>query len=467
MSRLVARTTLLSLVASACVVAGPAVTANAVTTDQPATPTAVEVFTADPSPDAPELAADAQFALGTALERTEAKPGDLAPPYVDTYTGKLYAPTVHETSADAEAPIVVDYATLPDPGTDLADEPEDPPPPGEEAPLAQPARFAAADPLPTTGTKTFYPIVRQVKYSQAALDATVDDAITADVPGKDNIVATYVQEDHNRVVVEANAVTEDMRTALAAKYGSDKVAIYLDPTSQRPAPASRNNDTNPFKGGSAAFGCTNGFSWNNGSKEYMVTAGHCADGAGLNWWMSDGSRVGTTTKYDTWEDWGSVKLPGQNTYAGDAALIEMWGANDTIGKLYTGNRTSNSSRDVARSELAYKGKKYCTGGKNKGVICNWKIDRTALTTRYRDGSVARNMFRGKKKGWCLWAGDSGGPVYTTQSNGKIVAKGLISGAAGGGGDHFAGRFDGDPCIGWFSEIVRAEKAFPGAITRRP
>lgn len=459
----------LGVAASITVVATPAVRANAaVTSDQPATPTAVEVFTVDPTADDPELTDDIQYVLGTAMARAEERPDDFAPPYIDPATNKLYAPTIHETSADAEAPITVDYATLPDAGTDVADDPEEAPPPGEEAPLIATARVAAADPLPTTGTKTFYPIVRQVKYSQASLDATADEAIIADVPGQEHVVATYIQEDHNRVVVEANAVTEDMRTAFASRYGADKVAIFLDPKSQRPEETSRDNDTNPFYGGSAAKYCTNGFGWNNGSTEYMLTAGHCNDQSSpqAKWLLPNGARIGTWTKWDTYE-YGSIKLPGQNSYVGDVALVAMYGANETVGKIYTGNRTSNTSRDVARAELAYKGKKYCTGGRNKGVICNWKITHTGARVTYASGGVARNLFRGTKRGWCLYGGDSGGPVYTTQRNGKIVAKGIISGARGGGSDHFAGRFDGDDCVGWFSEVVRAEKAFPGAITKRP
>jgi hypothetical protein len=464
---LVARAVILSVTASVCVVAGPAVVVNAaVTSDQPATPTAVEVFTVDPSEDDPEIAADAQFVLGTALERTEAKPDDFAPPYFDTNTGKLYAPTIHETSADAETPIVVDYATLPDPGTDIADDPEDPPPPGEETPLAEPARFAPAATLPTTGTKTFYPIVRQVKYSQAALEATADDAISADVPGKENIVSTYIQEDRNRVIVEANAVTEAMRTALATKYGTDRIAVFLNPTARRPALLNRQNDTNPYKGGSAELSCTNGFAWNDGGTDYMLTAGHCTV-PGWKWLLPNGAQIGEDTKWDTFGEFGSVKLPGQKTYVGDAAIVDMYGANQSMGKIYTGNRTSSKTRDVARSELAYKGKSYCTGGRNRGALCGWKIKKVAKNVNYANGTVGRNLFYGEKKGWCLWGGDSGGPVYTTQSsNGKIVAKGIISGGGGGGDDHYAGRFD-DPCHAWFSEVVRAEKAFPGAITKRP
>lgn len=463
---LVARALVFGVTASVCVVAGPSAAADtAVTTDQPATPTAVEVFTADPSADDPEIAADAQFVLGTALERAEAKPDDLAPPYFDTRTGKLYAPTIHETSADAETPIVVDYATLPDPGTDVADDPEDPPPPGEQPPLAAPARLAASASLPTTGTKTFYPIVRQVRYSQASLEATSDDAISADVPGKENIVSTYLQKERNRVVVEANAVTEAMRTALAAKYGVDKIAIHLNPAAERATALNRQADSNPHKGGSAALSCTNGFSWNNGSTDYMLTAGHCTEPD--RWWLQpSGAIIAETTKWDTFDDYGSTKLPGQKTYAGDVALVDMYGANRSIGKIYTGNRTSDKTRDVARSELAYKGKSYCTGGKNRGALCGWKIKKVAANHKYDDGEIVRNVFYAEKKGWCLWKGDSGGPVYTTQSNGKIVAKGIISGGGGGGGDHHAGLFE-KSCVAWFSEVKRAEKAFPGAIAKRP
>lgn len=463
---LAARVLVLSMAASASVVASSTVAANAaVTSATAATATAVEVITTDPD-NSVELAADVQFALATAMARAEAQPADFAPPYVDPATSKVYAPTIHETSADAETPIVVDYATMPDEGTDIADEPEDAPPPGEQAPAAKPARIAAAATLPTTGTRTFYPVVRQAKYSQTSLEATADAAIAANVPSKDNIVATYLEEDRNRVIVEANAVTEDMRTALADLYGADKVAIYLAPQSTRPSLASRNNDSNPFKGGSATLDCTNGFGWNDGSTEYMLTAGHCVS-PGQRWLMPNGARIGDSTRYDTFNDSGSTTWPG-NSYPGDVALIDMYGANTTVGQIYTGNKTSNASRDVARAELAYKNKKYCTGGRNRGALCGWKIDKIAMRVNYSGGMVGRNLFRGKKKGWCLWGGDSGGSVYTTQSsNGKIVAKGIISGTVDtGGNDHYAGDSDAN-CQGFFSEVVRAEKAFPGAITKRP
>lgn len=465
---LVARGLILAVAASAITVTGPAVAANAqITGDQPATPTAVEVFTADPAGGL-ELAADIQFALEAAQVRAEAKPADLAPPFVDPATGRLNAPTIHETSADAEAPITVDLATLPDEGADVADEPEEPAPAGEVASVetakAEPVAQVAA-----VGTTTFYPVVRQVKYSFATLNATSDDVIAANVPNADNIIASYLQEGRNRVIVEANAVTEAMRTALATRYGADQVAIYLSPTSELPTTASRDNDSNPYFGGSAISNCTNGFSWNNGSAEYMLTAGHCTAASGQSWLEPSGTRVGTTTTWDTWKPGsGSVKVAGQNYHVGDASLIAMYGANTSAGRIYTGGKTSSTSRAVGSSGPAQKNKKYCTGGRNKGVLCNWKITQVRANVKINDHGTTvwgRNLFRGTKRGWCIYGGDSGGPVYTTRGDGKIVAKGTITSAKGGGSDHFAGALDGDPCVSWFSEVQLAEKSFPGAITK--
>ena len=95
-------------------------------------------------------------------------------------------------------------------------------------------------------------------------------------------------------------------------------------------------------------------------------------------------------------------------------------------------------------------------------MCGWTVSNVGINHTYSDGEVLRNAVQSSyKQGWCIRPGDSGGPVYTVRSDGKVAAKGLINGAGGGGGDYYGGATD--PCIMWFTDIYQAYYAFPGTI----
>jgi hypothetical protein len=67
----------------------------------------------------------------------------------------------------------------------------------------------------------------------------------------------------------------------------------------------------------------------------------------------------------------------------------------------------------------------------------------------------------KTSGSCTISGDSGGPVYTVDSSGRAIAKGILSGGGGGGSDNSGGLLD--PCSLIFTDIGLANSAFPGTV----
>ncbi|WP_406318395.1 S1 family peptidase [Streptosporangium sp. NBC_01639] len=116
------------------------------------------------------------------------------------------------------------------------------------------------------------------------------------------------------------------------------------------------------------------------------------------------------------------------------------------------------------SVRAREGDQYCIGGassnpESNGQICRfkvtdiaWKIDYTDPKTGEHDGTV-RWVQVGKKTGRCPVGGDSGAPVYTfRQSDGYVVAKGILSGAAG---DNEPVQ---SPCVSYFTDFHDVLKA---------
>jgi hypothetical protein len=452
-------------VAAAVLGAGPAGAAPSstdVTGDRPATATAVEVFTV-PAAIPDQLSDDVAQALETAEVRAEADPADLAPPYVDRATGRIVA----GVRADAESTKVA-YAAAGIAVTGTDDDGNDDPTQGgvasdkTEEPPAAPATTSAAPESEQIAVipRLFYPSTPKAKYSLADLDAVKDAVLESDVPGVANLYAASVDAERNRVVVRASALTEETRTALAGRYGADKVAVHLSPGAYLSAEYSRDDDANPFYGGgttnTSVGTCTVGFAWTHQGESYFLTAGHCT-GANTDVRMPHygSTKIGKVVK-DNWNNsTGSVKLSGLSYYSGDLSLVKMNGNWLTAGNMYVGGPNSRSHRPVkgVAGKSPKKGDKYCTGGTTKGELCGWKVYDVKTNVKYRDGQMARNMTLGKKGGTCTAPGDSGGPTYTI-SGGKVVAKGIHSG----------GGKDGD-CLEAFTDIRLAEKALPGIVKK--
>lgn len=111
------------------------------------------------------------------------------------------------------------------------------------------------------------------------------------------------------------------------------------------------------------------------------------------------------------------------------------------------------------------GDQFCTGGAVKGEQCGWTTDWSGAGNYYYsgNGTTAKRVWRGSKRGHCMAPGDSGGPIYTVGSDGGVHAKGIYSGAVGwGGDDYFAGALD-DPCVAVYTDIWDAYHAMPGSL----
>ncbi|GAA2389959.1 hypothetical protein GCM10010404_53980 [Nonomuraea africana] len=479
---LLRRAALAGCLLTATLVAVPSPAAQA----EPVPP--VPVITEDPYAQATPPDYKLSYAFKEAERRAAAKPDAYAPPYISS--GVIVAPvTTTEVQAEAGEPIALPpQMTPPEDGT--GDPAEVVPPPEEKESVPPQAGIAAQSPpaeaglsaadksaresaAPTTGpgdTWTVQPKVKLVKYSLNRLTAIKDEVVAispAELPGVEKVTAALVQAEHNRVIVESANASEDFRVALATRYGVDAVVVRQVPDEGLDGSQARWNDgsVGGFYGGAridTSVGyCTNAFSWRYGGYQAMITAGHCTS---LNGSVSTLVEYQGTVVKDTWNNrTGTVYIDGQSTYRGDLSLIRLAGGKTSAPRIYVGSSTSGSSRAVAGmwSRRPDYGDQYCTGGSTAGELCGWKVNALRINVRYSDGTYARNMTRGYKQGQCTRGGDSGGPIYTVNSAGKVVAKGVHSGGGGGGSDGWGGAFD--PCREYFTDIYEAYYGFPGVI----
>ncbi|WP_283134945.1 trypsin-like serine protease [Rhizohabitans arisaemae] len=440
-----------------------------------ATITPVEVITEDPFANPVPLSHTTRYALEKVEERALANPDVYAAPYVTG--GQLYSPVVNAAEQPtAETLSVPPPPPVPDNGTDdLAavpapdegDKPADPPPaaataPEPEAPGSQAAPQAAP---PRVNLWIEAPLVQ---HSLTRLEEIKDEVLEltpAVLPGADKLFSATIQPELNRVLVEATEAPEALRTALAVRYGTGAVAVLLVPGGGPIEPQARQNDGSPFYGGarmqSIGLNCTGGFAWRVDGAPHVLTAGHCT-GMG-SWVHTPVTRMGKVVKDNWGNTTGTVKIDGQRKYYGDLSLVKVDSGKTSSARIYVGNATSGASRVVTApwSRRSKAGDKYCVGGATQGELCGWVVGLTGINIKYSSGTVARNLVRGKKQGKCTDYGDSGGPVYTVNSAGKVVAKGIHSGKGGGGTDNYGGPFD--PCFEYYTDIWDAYDAMPGVL----
>ncbi|WP_444951749.1 hypothetical protein [Micromonospora ureilytica] len=303
----------------------------------------------------------------------------------------------------------------------------------------------------------------RVTRSIAQLEQVKDEAIDpgAGVPDRDAIFMTEPDAESNRINVYVNRLSEPLLQALAKRFGTDSIAIrYMAETTS--TGDARNNDTSPFYGGaktSTPSTCTTGFSWRNGSANMMLTAGHCAPGGGDL--STPSSVIGYVTPNSS-ENWnngtGTVYLSGQTTYRGDVALSSVVSGKATSPYIYRGGPGSSSGAAVGEmwSRAPVSGDKYCVGGHVTGEKCNWTVYSTGINFKHSDGATARNVVRSfyRNDGVCTIGGDSGGPVYTVRSDGKVAAKGIHHG-------HSSNSVSG--CMQVFTDIWQAYYGLPGSL----
>lgn len=319
-----------------------------------------------------------------------------------------------------------------------------------------------------------------VSRSLAELNRIKDDVIGLSdsvVPGASAIFASWNDAPNNRVMVEVGTLDPSLQSGLSARYGDAAVGIQVTPGADGGQLMSRQDDTSPFYGGaaiinSATVPCTDGFAWRISSTVYgMVTAGHCSPDGG---WMATRaspsvSRIGTVTsgsRENFQPGVGTVLFPGQTTYRGDLALIQVDSGKSSFPRIYVGNATSSLTRNVQDMPTGRtpSGSKENSGGAVAGEILSWTVDWNAGNWKYTDGTVVRNVSASSKYGWCIRGGDSGGPVYST-GTGSTIAYGIISGGSGGGGDFYAQEPYESRCRLVYTDIYDAYAGLPGTIYR--
>jgi hypothetical protein len=133
--------------------------------------------------------------------------------------------------------------------------------------------------------------------------------------------------EHNRVIVTVDRLSDSLMYSLANLYGTEAVAVRVEPPGRRPRLDSRQFSEPPHPGGAkfeaiapdgSTAGCTLGFAWTTG----FVTAGHCLDRGGTA--VTNGHYIGYTRE-SLDENYkagtGTVPFPGQTRLLGDIALI--------------------------------------------------------------------------------------------------------------------------------------------------
>jgi hypothetical protein len=347
------------------------------------------------------------------------------------------------------------------------------PPYAEGANVVAPAATAAGAKLLTKAADLGVPDSR-ARYSIAALQR-IEYAI-GDLKGEPfdsaRIGFAYLQASKNRVVVDAVTASDELRQALATRFGADAVAVHLAaPMSITEQDDGRYNDAGNFEGGSEigaspgiAGTCTSGFAWSaSGYGDMMVTAGHCTT-AGSTVSGPSGSAIGTV-RVDSWgNNSGSAQISG--TYRGDMSVYEIVDGQTSTPYVHNGapNRNTNpTDRLPVLGRLArwlVPNDQFCTDGKTTGELCGWQVLRVQTTVTYSSGLVGRNVFTATKTaGSCTKSGDSGGPLYAKNANGIIYAVGVVS----GGDESRTTGTPSSPCLMVGTEMQNIYYGLPGDL----
>jgi Trypsin len=312
--------------------------------------------------------------------------------------------------------------------------------------------------------------VRTVRHAWAEFEHIRDDVAQTMMKIRDPefmaIEEINPDPQNNRLILTVDRLSNKLLDTLAARYGTDAIAVRYDPKYQRKSLQARQNDDTPFWGGANINGnCTNAFAWSwyDTAQRYgMLTAGHCIEYGGEVYTPVRSQGYVTENSRENWlTGHGSTWLTGQTVNRGDMALIQLDEYRTAQPWIYRGSRTSGTGAAVHEmwSREAAVGDQYCTGGQVTGELCGWRVTQVRYDQAlYRpDGKTFEGLNRdtnaGMKSGTCSTFGDSGGPVYTVRSDGRIAAKGINSwGGSGSSG-----------CTEGFTDIWQAFYGFPGIL----
>jgi hypothetical protein len=320
--------------------------------------------------------------------------------------------------------------------------------------------------------------IRTVSRSYRDLEAIKLDATRLareGLPDADAIYEAAPDWEQNRIVLTLSRESTPLLNSLAVRYGTSAIAVRIEPQPST-APLTRTHDYTPFYGGAIIHtgydGCSSGFSWTDGSTNYMLSAGHCApNGADkvittdANFNLVDTMGTNGAIASGTRENWtagtGTSLFPGDSTYRGDVALIRVDSIKGADPYIYSGVYPDETSRSPVHNmwwTVPAQGEQYCSGGSNTYALCGWTVTHVRVNWYYTETHEwALNITKGQKSSSTSGnRGDSGGPVYTVNADGTIAAKGIISGGNVGISCNFF-----NPCVQFFTDILLPYYWFPG------
>jgi hypothetical protein len=316
--------------------------------------------------------------------------------------------------------------------------------------------------------------LRPAPASVAELDALADKVTrlnAAGVPGADRIWMTEPDQKNNRIIVTVSEAPDDLLDALAARFGTERIAVRIQPRESGSA-GSRDTDASPFwggalittrqsiPGGEIRLNCTTGFAWNAGGQAAMLTAAHCISrGGSVSYPSYPNAGTVSSGAEENWDaTYGTQYYTGQSVYRGDVALIRYRSSYGSAPYVYSGGPHSSTWSAVTSmaSRRSQWGDAACVNGVVTGEWCGMVVG-TGINILYiLDGPNvwARNVVEARALGnTCPTHGDSGAPVYRKLSATRVAAVGIWSGSFP----------EVVACTVWFTDIWDAYFGLPGTL----
>lgn len=226
---------------------------------------------------------------------------------------------------------------------------------------------------------------------------------------------------NNRDVVTLVNYSPSAAVAIQAKYGTELVSVSATdtPLAQR---ADRSEDTAPWYGGDGIYDatsralCTGGFNiLGPNSTSFLLTAGHCGhSGDSIRVSGSSGRSIGKTTQYNF-----TLNTPYDFmlVLAGGGTLGYVWNSQTTVLPVHFVGTSDPVNGTV------------CVDGSFTGQVCSVSISNSCKDIKFPDGWTKCLVVAQRGAINVARDGDSGGPVYTIDSDHGLYARGEIIGVA--------------------------------------
>jgi streptogrisin D len=321
---------------------------------------------------------------------------------------------------------------------------------------------AASQQIAQAGSQGIAVIVKTAPYTEAQLVAEVDRIsklpLSAGTRAGHRAMRISPKPDGTGIDVGISGLPDGISTSQARQLVpalNSPIPLTITPIAA-PAFASRYFDVPAYWGGglitnpATNLSCSNAFgvTGNNGAATYLLTAAHCGEG---EW------RTGAFVNPPAQNVFGNTIPAGRSTQLDAELILTPAGSANAVYYGSSINPPNNdvgttSGRLVAGATSNNIDDTVCTSGAFSGTICDGRILATNVTISYvpAENGVGRvtNLVWAEKlpandSSAIAGQGDSGGPVISVRSDGKVLARGIISGI-----DAVLLK----PCQGW---------AFPG------